>query len=65
GEKCDSISRGGEGINLLIPDRTPLVERLCLLTLQNVPVERFEHNLSFGDFCANLTTAFSFSTICD
>ncbi|MBQ7782673.1 MAG: hypothetical protein IJ368_01755, partial [Oscillospiraceae bacterium] len=58
GEKCGSISRGGEGINLLITERTPLFTNFFTSSLQNVPVERFEHSWLY----ANLTTAFYFST---
>ena len=36
GEKCGSISRGGE------QDRLPFLKSYFILTLQNVPVERFE-----------------------
>ena len=38
GEKCGSISRGGE------QDRLPFLTIYCILTFQNVPVEHFEHS---------------------
>jgi len=41
----------------------PLVERLCLLTLQNVPVERFERSKFYVVLCKYNNSVFFIDTL--